>query len=219
MNIPDFLKNKNKELQSKWLTLVSTLDEYSANMWLLDHLHEQALIAESTAVKSVEIIKFDAVMDDQELIIQTDGVDEFVDFVLADSNSPSNDQRVFANELLIDWANQINTQGLEIVGDIDHAEYDRIVQSGVSVSKAAELIKQTKKGIAKSVKAFVEKGKLFVRAIIDKRYKKVIKAANGVSLEALADKNPLTGVYDQGSLLGFTFAVNHRRQHDSAVIL
>ena len=58
---------------------------------------------------------------------------------------------------------------------------------------------------------------MWVRAIIDKRYKKIIEKANGVSLEAIVSRDANGNVTD-GDLLGFTFAVNQRPVNPRAVI-
>jgi len=102
------------------------------------------------------------------------------------------------------WANYIN-KNPKLVGDIDHEFYDKVLQSNLSDEQVRSVLKN-KKGIAKMVQAKYEKGKLWVRAIIDKRYKKVIEKAKGVSAEAWfngTDGKMIT----EGELLGFTFNV------------
>jgi len=216
--IPEYISNKDKELQQKWLTLDLALGRSSANQWLESHIQSVNLIAQTKETECLERLVFIPVVNDQELIVQTDGDEEYVDFVLADSLVPSNDGKEWDSSLLQRWIADINN-GLQVKGDIDHEEYDRFLKSGLPVEQVAEMIKHAKKGIAKTVKAFFDKGKMYVRAIIDKRYRKIIEKANGVSLEALATKNKATGKYDQGNLLGFTFAIKHQRQHPNAVIL
>ena len=58
------------------------------------------------------------------------------------------------------------------------------------------------------VQAAYSQGKLWVRAIVDKRYKKIIERAKGVSAEAFCTWDESETVALDGELLGFTFNVN-----------
>ena len=85
--------------------------------------------------------------------------------------------------------------------------------------KIIETLKN-KKGIAKSLKAIFENGRLWVRAVIDKRYKKLIQNSKGVSAEAFitetddTDKKVL-----KADLLGFTFNINTKPADFGAVVV
>jgi len=98
------------------------------------------------------------------------------------------------------WAKQINEN--PIVGDIDHLLYDKVLKSNMSDEQIRSVLKG-KPGIAKTVKAIFQKGKLWVKAIIDKRYKRIVEKSKGVSAEAFCtwEGNKATS----GDLLGFTF--------------
>jgi hypothetical protein len=212
--IPSYVKKHPKEVVNKWLEiykLVLLTDGESvalvvANSWL----KQQRVVVESVVAKSgghEELTKVFFVATGEELIQKTTDGEDYIDFVLTDNGFDQEDLK-YSDELLKGWAEQINN-GLSIVGDIDHKEFDLVAKSIKDTVKAAEIIKNMKKGIAKVVKAFYDGGKLFVRAFIDKRYRKHVNNAKGVSLEALVKTRPVDGGKEaySGELLGFTFAV------------
>jgi len=192
-----------------------SVGELVASEWLNDKVCKAC--ERSNVIKAV---KFDLVKEGPTLIKRSSAGEDYVDFVLTDT-LPDLEGVTLTEELLQQWAEGIN-QGDVIVGDIDHEEYDYVVSNIPDPDEASSIIKNMKKGIAKGVKAFLRDGKLFVRAIIDKRYKKIIEKAKGVSLEALLDivNTPDGGkVAASGKLLGFTFAVNDDPVNPRAVIV
>ena len=74
--------------------------------------------------------------------------------------------------------------------------------------------RQERKGILKVVKAVYEKGKLWIKAIIDKRYIKRVKGFKSMSLEAYIPENKQSGnKYFGGEILGLALdnnAINPR---------
>jgi hypothetical protein len=182
-----------------------------ANRMLLKQSEKAEFIAKSKQFRKVEFQLDNSTGD---FIKKDANGDEYVDFVLTD-NLPDSDGETYTPELLQRWAKEIN-EGKLLVGDIDHEEYDNILQTTVDKESIMQKL-LNKKGIAKTVKAIYEKGKLWVKAVIDKRYKNMIRKANGVSLEAFvfdAENN----VAKDGELLGFTFMVSDKQANPRAII-
>lgn len=219
--LPSYIKNKPEVIRAKWIAIFNSVYRkegeeiafITANKWLKRHLKKVSVEAQTTKAPLLETIVFE--LNGEQLIKQTSDGEEYIDFVLVD-DKPDKKGNKYPDSLLQKWAELINN-GETFVGDIDHAEYDKIVSMATSPERAAELIRNTKKGIAKTLKAVYEKGKLWVRAIIDKRYKKQIENARGVSLEAVVSRDDNKQIVD-GSLLGFTFAVNQDPVNPRAVI-
>jgi len=92
------------------------------------------------------------------------------------------------------------------LGDVDHKEFESLVQAMYSEDEVKERIKE-KPSIAKAVKAVFDNGALWVKAILDKRYRKMLEKSKGVSLEAIVETDNI-GTVLAGDLLGFTFGIN-----------
>jgi len=218
--LPSYIINKSGDMKRKWLDIFNTVyDKYGdsmafvvANKWLTRQLESTTL--EAKTMNTIEREEFK--LSEGQLIKCTDDGDEYIDFVLT-ATTPDNKGDVYPEALLKKWESLING-GEVFIGDTDHLEYDRIAEAVASPEKAAELIKNTKKGIAKTFKALFDQGKLWVRAMIDKRYKKQIEKSNGVSLEALIERDS-KGTITDGDLLGFTFAVGQQPVHPMARIV
>lgn len=218
--IPSYVKKLPKDMQSKWVAMFELLASsegeemalFVANTWLSKHIKHTEVTANTSSAAVIEKVSFD--LSGEQLVKLSEAGEEYVDFVLADTGVIKNGDQ-YPESLLMKWLEQIN-KGI-FVGDIDHEEYDKILSSSVTVEQAAELIKNTKQGIAKSLKAIFDKGKLWVRAIIDKRYKRFIEQAKGVSLEAIISRD-INGKVVDGDLLGFTFAVRDDPVNPRAVI-
>lgn len=218
--LPSYVKKLPDSARSKWVAIFNEVynregEELAfivANNWLKKHVKKQSVEANTSQAVVIEKVSFD--LSGEQLVKLSEAGEEYIDFVLADTGIIRNGDQ-YPEALLMKWLEQINN-GL-FVGDIDHEEYDKILSSTASAEQAAELIKNTKKGIAKSLRAIYEKGKLWVRAIIDKRYKRLIENAKGVSLEAIISRDANNKVVD-GDLLGFTFAVKDDPVNPRAVI-
>ncbi len=144
-------------------------------------------------------MKFD-LYNKTSFISRSSNGEEYITLVLNTTNK-HRDGMQYTEEMLKDWARQINEN--PIIGDIDHKFYDRILKSNMSDEQVKRVLKN-KSGIAKTIKAIYQKGKLWIRAIIDKRYRKIIRKAKGVSSEAFmtwGKNNKPT----KGEVLGFTF--------------
>jgi len=221
MSLPNYVSKLPKSIQIKWVIIfkhVEGLEDKNmaliiANQWLQKSIMKSTVEGKTKNTYVIERITFD--LGGDQLIKKTAEGEDYVDFVLTDIKADSEGD-VYPEDLVKKWVGQVN-EGSNFVGDIDHAEYNEILSKAQNVEHAAELIKSTKKGIAKTIKAFYDKGRMWVRAIIDKRYKKLIEKAKGVSLEAIVSRDANGDIVD-GDLLGFTFAVNQRPVNPRAVI-
>jgi len=115
----------------------------------------------------------------------------------------------FTTDTLQDFARQINKRGVS--GSITHEEWERLKLKYSHLTEAKFISKALKerKGILKVVKAIYQKGKLWVKAIIDKRYLNRIKQFKTMSIEALVPKKYQQGrTYTGGTVLGLALDNN-----------
>jgi cation transport regulator ChaB len=120
----------------------------------------------------------------------------------------------FTEEALKDFANQINTHGIS--GFITHEDWNKFcvenshLDTDVFISKA----RNERKGILKVIKAVYEAGKLWIKAVIDKRYVKRVKEFSKMSLEAYVPEDKQSNnKYFGGEILGLALdnnAINPR---------
>jgi hypothetical protein len=110
-------------------------------------------------------------------------------------------------ELMQEWANWLNEAKPE--GDVDHELFNKAISSfgPESIEKVSKIV-AAKKGIGKIVKAIVQEGQLLVSVAFDKRYANHVPKIKGLSIEAAAVKDGLTGKLKKGKLLGYSFMVN-----------
>jgi hypothetical protein len=174
----------------------------AANTWYMGHIKQQEALARTRQVRDRITFTIDT---SEALISRTEDGEEYISAVLSDTGVDSCGTAM-PEEVLKRWAEQINRD--TPVGDVDHEEYDKLIQAGYTNEQVKSKLK-AKKGIAKAIKAIVDKGKLWVRLLIDKRYRNVVNKANGLSVEAIVTKDMDTNSIVDGDLLGFTFAVNH----------
>ena len=205
-NLPDYIKKLPSEMRIAWVKIFNTMyQKYGeqmafivANKWLKrqDAKMRGRLVARSKSHK----ITFAVDKTDGYIKRDADGND-YITLVLTDEQS---DPAIkYSPELLKRWADDINN-GNYIVGDFDHKEYDFIMATTADSSQVEKKLRE-KRGIAKAIKAVFEKGKLWVKAMIDKRYKRKLQDI-GVSLEAyIPEEHVKEGVATQGSLFGFSF--------------
>ena len=205
--IPNYLSKVSPELQEGWKTVCSVSSQrfgdvegqLMANAWLKKQLPQKRMVKRS-------VINF--TLDTSRGFIKRsrDGED-YITFVL-NSTDPHRDGKMFSESMLKKWAKTIN-ENPEMVGggDIDHILYDKLLDSSISDSAARDVLR-SKKGIAKMVRAIYDNGKLFVRAIIDKRYRRLVEQSKGVSAEAFCEWDDSEKIALDGDLLGFTFNVN-----------
>ena len=137
-----------------------------------------------------------------------DGV-YYLEATLSDTDVDGQGKR-FTAEALEDYANQINTFGVS--GNITHKSWDDFTVSNSHLSEE-EFIKKARserKGIFKTIKAVFKEGKLWIKALIDKRYMNHVKKFNRVSIEALVPtRYQNNNEYQKGGVvLGFALDNN-----------
>lgn len=208
-NLPSYVSKLPSDIKAGWIGIFNEIYKsrgeeaafIAANAWLKRKVKVDSLTGNTNKAYVIETLHFD--IGEGQLVKNSDGED-YVDFVLTDTKVIRNGDQ-YPESLLMKWLEQIN-KGM-FVGDIDHEEYNKIAAQASTARQAAELIKNSKKGIAKSLKAIYENGKLWVRALIDKRYRQTVQKSKGVSLEAIVKRDASGKIHD-GDLLGFTFVVN-----------
>lgn len=136
----------------------------------------------------------------------------FIEAVLSDDMFDNEGNR-FTPQTLENYANQINEFGIS--GFITHKDWkDFCLQYSHLPEDAFVQKARERQGILKSVKAIYEKGKLWIKAMADKRYVNRIKEFNKLSIEALVPKRFQKGKeFDGGYVLGFALdnnAINPR---------
>ena len=216
-SLPDYIKKQPFKVRSKWVQIFNSIfpDEGEEMAWLVANkwLKRQASMGYNIARSASHKIQFK--VDDTNGFIKRDrNGDEYVNLVLTDEKS---DPEInYTPNLLKKWASWINA-GNYIVGDFNHKEYDFIMATTGDGDEVGKKLKN-KKGIAKAVKAVYEKGKLWVKALIDKRYKNKIKDA-GVSLEAYIPPEDVVGkTATDGKLFGFSFMVGQEQGNPIAKV-
>lgn len=108
--------------------------------------------------------------------------------------------------LMSEWASWINEEQPEV--DVDHQLFEKMKkQYGGNIELVGRAMK-FKKGVAKAVSAFIDKGRLVVSLMFDKRYENHIDKFKGVSVEAAVERDALTNKWIKGKMFGFTLAQN-----------
>jgi cation transport regulator ChaB len=202
--LPSYVQKLPEKLRKGWVAVFNgAYDKYGekkaflmANAWVKKQMPEK----KKGFVKR-SAIEFE-VYTKQGFIKRSADGEDYITFVL-NSTKPHRDGKMFSEKMLMAWADYIN-KNPNLVGDVDHLLYDRILNSGMSEDSVRNVLKG-KKGIAKAVQAIYQDGKLWVKAAIDKRYKKLVEKSRGVSAEAFCEWEDDTAV--DGELLGFSFNV------------
>lgn len=159
---------------------------------------------------------FDLEMNEDFVMKSEDG-NYYLEGVLADIFTDSQGWK-FSEEGLKDFAEQINAG--QIIGGITHKEYQELLMKYSHLPNDEFIAKalSERKGILKTVKAIYEKGKLWIKAIIDKRYLKQIKKFKKMSIEAFIPhkyQDKINKTYKKGRVLGFALdnrAINRRAE-------
>jgi hypothetical protein len=165
---------------------------------------ETEIIAQSKEAK--EFVSFTLQPKDIEMVSMSEDGDIVIDAVLADNNYNSAGKR-FTDEALISMAEQINNKGMALP-DIAHEEYDKLLETTATAEEFKKRLKE-KKGLLTRVKAFYEDGKLFIKAFLDKRYKRHTQIYKNLSIEAHVPMNrQKDDTYMWAEPLSFTFTNN-----------
>ena len=221
MTLPSYLAKVGPDVRKQWFVVKELYSKdgeevgmFAANRWLQSHITRKATLAQTK--NHIQRVTFH-IDETTEFLKQTDSGEEYITAVLAGT-----DQEIFkglmpeeVQTILSKWMKDINDD--PIIGDIDHEEYDRLMEKGLSQAEFETFLKN-KPGLARSVQAFLENGKLKIRAIIDKRYKqRITEQAKGVSLEGYITKNDKGRPVD-AKLLGFTFGIQSQPAYKGAVL-
>ena len=206
--LPSYVKKLSESNRSKWVSIFNRVhkDEGEkmafvvANRWLKRNIKKKTATARTSHTRERVFFEVDT---SKEFISRTENGEEYVSFKLADIMKDKLGVQLNEN-ILNNWAEQINS-GDAIIGDIDHENYNKLLQSNLSEEEIMRRLKE-KPGIAKSLMAKVQDGVLWVKALIDKRYKRLIQKAKGVSMEALLERDEHDNLTN-ANLLGFTFGV------------
>jgi len=193
--IPSYVKNKSSEVQDKWKSIVSSCSNENiglvvANKWL------------SKQKEEIVMRDFTFVTDEEQVVFRSIGGNEYVDFLLTDTGIDGYGTR-HANELLIGINKLINSGKVSLKGDFNHDFLRQLQESGNSKEAIKKKMLSLKQGVAKVIKAIYDNGKLYLRALVNPRYKKRIMKSKGVSIEGSFIRKGNTFV--SGTILGFSF--------------
>ena len=142
----------------------------------------------------------------------------YLEGVLADT-LPVSDGWAFTEGALAEFARQINEEG--VFGGLTHEEYQDLLMkySHLPPQEFVKHARTERKGIFKTLKAVFENGKLWIKALIDKRYVRHAKRFTKMSIEAWIPKNlQREGKYYGGKILGFALDNNPKNRRTSVQI-
>lgn len=160
-----------------------------------------------------DLYTFDLSMKGEEFVIKAEDGEYYLEGVLADIY-PDSQGYAFTEEALKSFEEQINSG--QIIGGITHDEYKNLIMKYSHLPTEEFIAKalSERKGILKTVKAIYEKGRLWIKALVDKRYLNHIKKFKKMSIEAFIPKElQENGNYLGGKVLGFALdnnAINRR---------
>ncbi len=164
-----------------------------------------------------KLYTFDIEMKDPETFItKADDGNYYLEGVLADT-LPDSEGKAFTEEALKEFEKQINSG--QIIGGITHKEYQELIMkySHLPTDEFIAKALSERKGILKTIKAIYDKGKLWIKALIDKRYLNHIKKFKKMSIEAFVPKElQQEGKYLGGRVLGF--ALDNRAINPRAIV-
>lgn len=171
---------------------------------------------------TMEYYTFDLQSTENKLVINATGDEVVFEGILATTDvfqQGATTVRKFSEQALQDLADQINKFGSSHP-DVDHETMDSLVkQYGDNYEMIMNAIPKTK-GFIKSIKAIYENGKLWIKGVLDSRYKKTMKNIRGMSIEALSeDVDKGSNTINKAKYLGFTFAVNKNPKIAAAQIV
>jgi cation transport regulator ChaB len=150
-----------------------------------------------------EFYTFELSEEDTKIVMNSDTEEIIMEAILAD-NTYNNKGEFFEEEDLQAIAAQINAFG-STLPDVDHEKLQSLVTKYGNNIEAIRGELQKEKGIFKKITAIVEKGKLWIQAALDKRYKNHTDKFKKLSIEAYGDKDRNTGRIKNPIYMGFTF--------------
>ena len=149
---------------------------------------------------------------------KSDDGEYYLEGVLSDVGLDVHNTR-FTEEALKDYAEQINKHG--IGGFITHKDWKQFCMNNSHLPEEVFIAKarNERKGILKAIKAVYEKGRLWIKALIDKRYLNRVKKFTKMSIEALVPKRyQQSNTYKGGYVLGFALDDDVANKRTSAKI-
>lgn len=218
--LPAYVKKLPINLQMGWKSAYLTAaDLYGfdraikvANAWLLkkmDDLENQPDEEDDGSEEIKErlmdkIVSTELEAEESELVSFSENGDIVLNAVLATDLPSKRDGLAYTESSLIDLADQINKRGMTLP-DIEHSVYDKVMEETATLEEFKAKLKN-EKGLLTKVKAFVQNGKLLIRAWLDKRYKNHVNKYKSLSLEAhVPMENRVNGKIQKAEVLGFTF--------------
>jgi len=209
VNPPEYVKKLGEQVTKKWTAAYTASLPYgegpaffAANNFLQNNLIQESIMARTKEVSQIETFTI-SLEGSEQIISRTEDGDEIISFKLADVFEDKYGVKL-PEDILQSWADAINS-GKTLLGDLDHDYLNELYAQGLSLQEIKKAMNQ-KPGIAKTIKAVLDNGRLWVQAVLDKRYKKIVEKSKGVSLEAHIKRDAQGNVVD-GSLLGFTFGI------------
>lgn len=163
---------------------------------------DTGFVANDSNFKPVELFKFEMSPKEDLLIRNSEDGEVIVEGVLADT-SPNTEGKYFAPEDLESIAAQINANG-STYPDVEHENLDDIYKLYFNNPEKVLSELKRRKGLFTSIKAIYEKGKLWIKAHLDKRYKNHVSKFKALSIEAFGKSRP-DGRVTNPIYAGFTF--------------
>ena len=194
--IPSYVANKPKPVQDKWLSIKKQYSVDSdavgiatANKWLASY-------------KPLAIENFVFKADKEQIVQRSIGGVNYFDFLLADTRYDDYGTK-YSEDFLKKIANIINDGKVSLTGDFNHETLKLLQEQGVSNESIKEKLHSLKQGVAKGIKAIYDKGRLYLRTLVDQKYHDRVMKAKGVSIEGSFVREGDTFV--DGMILGFSF--------------
>lgn len=160
------------------------------------------LVANSSQFTPVKIYTFEMIGFESKIIMNSDNEEFVMEAVLATTDK-NTEGKFFSNEELDSIASQINALG-STLPDVDHEKLNMLVQKYGNNYQAIQAEISKEKGVFKTIRSAIQDGKLWIQAVLDKRYKNIVQKFSGLSIEALADSDE-TGRLHNPKYMGFTF--------------
>ena len=166
----------------------------------------ETLVCNSEDFVTPSVYTFNLEPASEILITNHDNGDVEVDMVLATTGPRKSDGLAFTEEALAEMAAQINANGSSLP-DVDHETLQAIVKEHWPNKQRIISEVKKQKGVFKTLKAAVQDGKLWVKAIFAKPFAKLAEKFKSVSIEALRTPDG-KGKLHKPTYLGFTFTHN-----------
>lgn len=169
----------------------------ASNLYLLQN--KQEFIANSE--EAITKVTFDII--EEEFITQNDVQERYVTGVIAKKGANKKGLN-WSEESLLEMRDAINSDSF--IADEDHILYNELMSGNHTTEYITQALKSKSGGVAKTVKAIYENGKLFVRFLVDKAMD--LSKFTGISIEGLFKRDKDTNTVLGGTFMGLTFTKN-----------